>query len=71
MKKLKIIFKLLPIVGNLIFAIKGTKKKDFDFWSRTISELIEDVIEALAASGQMNFSDKEQARMAFKHLKNG
>jgi hypothetical protein len=49
--KLRILFKLLPIIGDLIQELKKPEMKDPDYAIKTITDLIRTIVTALASAG--------------------
>lgn len=49
MNKLKIIIKMLPIIGDFIHLAKSEKQKDAEWWASTIADLVRSILTALTA----------------------
>jgi hypothetical protein len=58
MRTLRLIFKLLPVIGDFIQNVKETEEKDADYWIATISDLVRTIITVLISmkiiSGDLN-----------------
>ena len=58
MRTLRLIFKLLPVIGDFIQNVKETEEKDSDYWIATISDLVRTIITVLISmkiiSGDLN-----------------
>jgi hypothetical protein len=65
-KKIKLILKLLPVVGEFMTVIKTTRNKDAAWWSLHISSLMDDILECFHDTDAIGSDDYKAARKALR-----